>query len=938
MNGKTIIALDLETTGVDFKSDTILEFGAIKFKDGEVIATISQTVNPCRRIDPFVISLTGISQEEADAAPKWNDVKEKIADFLEDLPILGHNVSFDTAFMHSHGMKIVDEVYDTYPLSSIVLSNFPSYSLASLAEKFGVINKNPHRALSDAETTMKVFISLFDSFSCLEPSILQRFANMGQPNWQITRLARAALQQRGTEESGSPQPRTGQAVNLRSLNREIMSTITTPVFPPPATADDLLPVSLLDLAEGVFEKGGGLSKQFAAYETRTQQTGMAAAVAESLQNQTSLIVEAGTGVGKSLAYLVPALLYSKTTPFPVIVSTNTINLQQQLMNKDVKVAAASVGEITSEDNFKYAPLFGRSNYLCYRKWARATALGENPDAEADFLAKCLVWLETAGKECRGLRTELSLARHTQTVFDRFSAQFSQDCQNQNGPCFYRKATTDAARTDVLFINHALLIADIANSGGVLPPHSALIVDEAHNLQEAATRGLGFAVSKNLLENYLSRAADRSGTFVFASNAVLSSDRLNELERHKLENTIPGFLEAADASKQCVSHLFDSADAILKTTFQGRDFRISAQVRVSDVWKPVEAAWENFDQIVFRLLNYGDEFLEIGKQVFGDSASGEYEDVAATLSEISVLLGAISDQAVHIRNVFADPNENFVYWFSRRGEDASIQGAPLDVADYLKKSIFAGDIPVILTGASLTYKDNFERCKEDLGIENSKELVLDSPFDYKNSALVLVPGDVPAIGAMGHAESQAKAIAETARGTKGKVLALFTSHSSLRQARTSLISMLEREDFKVFGQGVDGSPQRVMDMLSRHSRVVVLGVASLWEGVDVSEGSLDALVVAKLPFDVPTDPLVAARTEMFTDGFTEYSIPRAVKRFRQGFGRLIRSKTDRGVFVVLDSRVLTRRYGEDFMRALPPCPKQRLPISKLRERVDDWLYG
>jgi DNA polymerase-3 subunit epsilon/ATP-dependent DNA helicase DinG len=261
-----------------------------------------------------------------------------------------------------------------------------------------------------------------------------------------------------------------------------------------------------------------------------------------------------------------------------------------------------------------------------------------------------------------------------------------------------------------------------------------------------------------------------------------------------------------------------------------------------------------------------------------------------------------------------------------------------VGPILRESLFERERSVVMTGATMSFEGKFDRMRRALGLDECEELVLGSPFNYEEAALIAVPEDIPEPGSPGHAGIAAQAIAEIARGAGERTLVLFTSHSALETARRAITPMLGQEGFTVIGQGNDGSPQRIMDMLAANPKTVALGTSSLWEGVDLQGTALDALVMARLPFPVPTEPIFAARSELYENGFNEYAIPEAVLRFRQGFGRLIRSKGDRGVFVVLDSRILTKRYGVMFQRALPKCTVRRTTVDELRLLASRWSDG
>jgi DNA polymerase-3 subunit epsilon/ATP-dependent DNA helicase DinG len=254
---------------------------------------------------------------------------------------------------------------------------------------------------------------------------------------------------------------------------------------------------------------------------------------------------------------------------------------------------------------------------------------------------------------------------------------------------------------------------------------------------------------------------------------------------------------------------------------------------------------------------------------------------------------------------------------------------------LRNALFESDRSVVLTGATVAYQNSFERYRASIGMEGGEDLVLGSPYDYEKNTLIVVPEDLPAPGESGFAKASAEALIDIAKASAGRVLVLFTSISALDNARKAISPVLNPFGIRVIAQGTDGSPARIMRMLAESTPTIALGTSSLWEGVDLEGESIDVLVMARLPFPVPSDPIVAARSELLEDGFNDYSIPEAVQRFRQGFGRLIRSQNDRGVFVVLDNRIVRKQYGVKFQKSLPKCNVRRLSVERLSETLGNW---
>ena len=272
----------------------------------------------------------------------------------------------------------------------------------------------------------------------------------------------------------------------------------------------------------------------------------------------------------------------------------------------------------------------------------------------------------------------------------------------------------------------------------------------------------------------------------------------------------------------------------------------------------------------------------------------------------------------------------------RGGEYALNAAPLEVGELLQERLFSQKESVVLTSATMSTQGNFRHITERLGLDDVDELLVDSPFDYPNSVLLCVPGDMPDPNNGGYQAALQKALIDICRAAGGRTMGLFTSHASLQAARSGIKDTLERDGYQVLGQGVDGPPRALLEAFLREPKSVLLGTASFWEGVDIPGGALKALVVARLPFNVPTEPVFAARSQLFDDPFNQYAVPQSVLRFRQGFGRLIRGEEDRGVVVVLDQRIVSRRYGRVFLESIPECSQSRGTLRDLPREVGRWL--
>ena len=939
-----MVSLDIESTGLDQRTDRIIEIGAVKFRGHQEIEQYSTLINPGRDIPPFITELTGISNQDVADAPSIGDVLPGLIEFLGDYPMIGHNVAFDAGFLARNGVPVRTQTFDTYDLTYALLPGATEYNLGGLGIAMGLIHESPHRALSDAVVTRDLFLLMLDKLAALPPGVLSEFSRLSAASgWTTGILAgrildhmdsAAALQAAGEVR---PDPRElGSRLRVLRSSRADLPTDELPSLGGPGEPEQTESPETItpegDVSD-VFGADGHLSRELVGFEHRSQQERMAESVAAAIETGENLIIEAGTGVGKSLAYLVPAALHTLGGGRTVIVSTNTINLQEQLMAKDIPAAQSVLQAIGyPEGSLSTAQLKGRSNYLCYRRWTHSKSSGDMTVPEARLLAKTMVWMESTSTGDRG---ELRLNREDQAAFTKISAQGARGCPAPDGPCFLRAARGRAHGADIVVINHSLLLADLVMGGGLLPEHDALVIDEAHHLESVATNNLGFRVDQRQIETDLSSLSGDRGIVSDAIRALRAAAQADPAA----ETLAAGLLEAVGRARSAATDLFKTLKETMTTLtpgrgFSGNDMRITDGTRQQPAWSALEIVWDNFD-LSASTVSLG--LRDIGVAIDRAPNSLETRNLQAVRLNVTAAQESIEEFRKGLRAGIPEPDEGMVCWLSARPPNGpiAVSGAPLAVGPALRDTLFERERCVILTSGTLADEGRFDRIRETLGVDSGNEIALGSPFDFKKAALVLVPGDIPEPNRPGFNEAVAQAIKDVAMELRDRTLVLFTSNSALNATRSAIRPGLEAENIKLVAQGIDGPPHRVMRALDANKETVALGAASLWEGVDLEESSIGALIVARLPFPVPSDPIFSARSELYDDGFGDYAVPSAVLRFRQGFGRLIRSRSDRGVFIVLDSRMATRGYGAAFRDALPGCDIEIVRASELAARVSRW---
>lgn len=927
----TYVAIDLETTGLRANEDEIIEVGIVTFQNGSVVNEWSSLVNPGRSLPSFIISLTGITQDMVDEAPTIRSLRREISSLLGDHTLVGHNVSFDLEFLYAQNLALANRRLDTLTLASILLPYEGRYGLATLASSLklaSVKDAKDHRALYDAKRTADLFFLLQEKARELEFSILEEIVRAGQHvGWHEALFFEDVLRTVGRQAFDRAH-RPAMLFQTQKLPKYHLNPVDEPD-----------PIDK-DIVADLLRPGGSFSRSFDGFEHRPQQIEMLEAVADAFNNGQHLLVEAGTGTGKSLGYLLPAVFWANKNERRVVVSTNTINLQDQLLDKDLP----ELQRILPFD-VRGAVLKGKRNYLCSRLFQQLRHSGPGSFDEMILYARILIWLPDSNS---GDVSEISLRTPGERLaWTRLNAEndacTTDKCAVEGCPLHVARRRAEQAH--ILVVNHALLLADVASENRVLPEYFDLIVDEAHHLEDAVTSGLSFQADKRFLESLLDEINNpRSGVIADLHRRMASAlppELLAVLEGsiNKLRST--GFQATIRLEEffDLVSYFVD-----LNESGSGRyafRLRLTAAVRNQPEIEELVDGWDNLG----KLLHLAGKGVNKLAGALADSAEAydvdESEDLWLSLTSLSRRVAETSNQ---LDELLAEPSSNMIYWIERFRNRISLHAAPLNVGPLVEEHIFNSKEAVILTSATLRTSEagyghdpSFAYLRERLHAQHADELAVGSPFDYEQSTLVYLPTDMPEPNQPGNQRYVEQAIMDVATALGGRTLALFTSFSQLSTTSDAIGPRLSRAGIHILSQKEGVSRQQLLAQFkSVQNPSVLLGTRSFWEGVDVPGDALQAVVIVKFPFDVPSDPIFAARSETYESPFFEYSIPEAVLRFRQGFGRLIRRQDDKGVVVVLDKRILTKRYGEAFLNALPECTVIRQRTDRLGELSARWI--
>jgi len=631
----------------------------------------------------------------------------------------------------------------------------------------------------------------------------------------------------------------------------------------------------------VFGPEGLIAQAHPEYEYRPGQIQMADAVMRAFEDRHHLIVEAGTGTGKTLAYLVPAVAAALGGAGRVIVSTGTKNLQEQLMEKDIPFLQSILPK-----KFAATYMKGRSNYLCLQRFHRSA---DSPVLtgleELDYFEEVTGWASTTETGDRAelayLPENLSFWRHIDARAETCSGQKCPDFD----PCFITRMRNRATEAEIVVVNHHLFFADLALRGSaygrVLPDYSAVILDEAHLIEDVASEYFGAQVSNYQIDDWV-----RDCSRVPFENA--------EVDR-EVTKTLSRLTEFADrfwmGFRQGRSE--ESRFPLVPGTFARKDLHGELQPT------PLGDAYMALDGTLARLETTLDALQE-------------------KPPEVENLVRRVRQFRFDLQFIVSGSDRKFVYWLDRRGRGVFLRASPIDVSGLLQDKLFDTVPTVVLTSATLSSAGSFSFIKDRLGLHEAKGLIAESTFDYESQAILYLPQSMPDPRSSEWAAAAAAEVIKIVRATEGRAFVLSTSLSGMQ----SLYDLASQHlDFPCLVQGT-ASKSQLLKTFRETPHAVLFATSSFWQGVDVRGEQLSCVIIDKLPFAVPTDPIVAARQRFIEDNqgssFFEYSVPQAVISLKQGLGRLIRSTTDRGVLAVLDPRLRTKRYGQTFLQSLPPC--------------------
>ena len=921
-----VVVLDIETTGWDPDRDRIIELAAAVLQGPDVVATFSALIDPLVPIPTEITKLTGITNEMLAGQMSAEAAVFRLVEFVGDRDIVAHNASFDRSFIERvagrHALR--GQWLDSLQVVRIALPRLRSHRLTDLAQAFGVGSEGQaHRALPDVEALAAVWRIALVGLSDLPRGLLHRLIEL-EPivPWAIRSvLARVAA----AEPSGA-------FFDLKETRRRRVAADKAEALHDADEIECRCPEPEAVLGE--FSHEGIAGRMYEGYESRAEQLEMAAAVLDAFGTRTHAAIEAGTGVGKSVAYLLPAALYSLENNVGVGVATKTNALMDQLVYHELPKLNSALG-----GGLRYAALKGYDHYPCLRKLERfASELEGADDDRLSTIAALYAW---AAQSSWGDLDAINLHWGRRDVRAAVSASqadcIRKRCRFYPHLCYLHGVRRRAASANVIVTNHALLFRDVVAQGGILPPIRHWIVDEAHSAESEARKQLTCGASHVELSAVL-------GGLVSKGRGGLLETLRRSLRGSGMNDAVNAIARMEDQVARCTTigdSLFDFVKDLASlaggSDYDAAQLWVTTETRETGPWGTVSSTGTALAKRLESLIADGRSLMTMLEEAGPDFTEGRADLVG--------LLSRLAEQHAGLVAVLAGEDDALVYsaTLDRRRDRVAeaLVAERLDVGEVLVDDLYPRVHSVVFTSATIAAGESFDHFARAVGLDRLAEgswqsLRLASSYDFERQMAAFVPTDMALPAERGYLADLEKLLEEVHLAMGGSVLTLFTNRRDMEHVHAILEPRLERANISLLCQKRGTSAKRLRDEFLADERLSLFALKSFWEGFDAKGDTLRCVVVPKLPFGRPTDPLAQERERREgRQAWSRYALPEAVLELKQAAGRLIRSRTDVGCLVIADARVIAKGYGREFIAALPVADIEKVPahvaIDEIRKR-------
>lgn len=929
-----IVVLDTETTGFSFHHDELTQIAAARMESGEIVEWFITFVNPGKPIPEDVAHLTDIHDSDVADAPSPSDALAKLVEFVGDAKVVAHNAEFDRTFTtrHPSGYPLLNNTWiDSLDLARIALPRLKSHRLLDLVRAFGA-PLSTHRADADVEATCAIFRILLAGVATMPPALVCEIAHMATPDEWSTQMVFDQFAQKYDVSRETSELK----FSLRTLRRDRLGKLERVAK---LDADDIAadPQRSLafpsndDIVEA-FSEAGLVGSLYGDFEPRMEQVAMAEAVRNAFSSSENLLVEAGTGVGKSMAYLVPAALTARANNIAVGVATKTNTLLDQLVYHELPALAKALEASDPErPPLTYAPLKGFSHYPCLRKighlvaeGAQTKLFGNKEQTQAPSLAALLSFIEqTEYDDMDSLKIDYRVLPR------RIITTTANDCLRRKCPyfgtsCFVHGSRRRAEAADIVVTNHSLLFCDLVADGGLLPPIRYWVVDEAHGAEAEARR----AFSLSLSAEDITRLANRVGADEASRNVFVRAERRVVVpgmeEGSSLFYALTGKARAAgkayaDAARDFAAHLKDLL--FFDQNRKGKGYEIvelwiNADVRSSATFAQIASYGRAMTEAAEKLVRVCQELVGYLEDLEG--AAEIQREIASTAMELKEQMNAadiILDKAP----------ETYAYaaTLSRKKDRVAekLEALLINVGEAMNETLFERTHSTVFASATLAVDDKFDAFEGALGLNASENSTcqtckLDSSYDFDAHMTVYVASDMPEPNEASYLTALQRLLVDVHRAQSGSMLTLFTNRREMERCFEEVQPQLKEDDLRVVCQKWGVSVKGLRDDFLADEHLSLFALKSFWEGFDAPGATLKGVIIPKLPFAKPTDPLSCERASRDDQAWRRYVLPAAVLETKQAAGRLIRKADDTGVLILTDRRLLTKSYGKAFLNSLP----------------------